>query len=90
LKIHGELEEVAITKVVPNYTFFLHKFYGGFSHPLAIFLGLNQFWQLILSWKINYQWSTYRPPHFRSGLPVGGCWARRCHAPTDFDGAMHL
>jgi hypothetical protein len=44
LKIHGELEEVAITKVVPNYTFFLHKFYGGFSHPLAIFLGLNQFW----------------------------------------------
>jgi hypothetical protein len=33
----GELEEVVITKVVPNYTFFLHKFFGNFSHPLAIF-----------------------------------------------------
>jgi hypothetical protein len=36
-KIHGESEEVAITDVVPNYTFYLHKFSGNFSHPLAIF-----------------------------------------------------
>jgi hypothetical protein len=33
----GESEEVAITKVVPNYTFFLHKFCENFYHPLAIF-----------------------------------------------------
>jgi hypothetical protein len=36
-KIRGESEEVAITKVVPNYTLFLHKFSGNFCHPLAIF-----------------------------------------------------
>jgi hypothetical protein len=32
-----ELEKVAITKVVPNYIFFLHKVSGNFSHPVAIF-----------------------------------------------------
>jgi hypothetical protein len=31
--------QVAITKVVPNYTLFLHKFSGNYSHPLAIFPG---------------------------------------------------
>jgi hypothetical protein len=36
-KICGESEKVAITKVVSNYTFFLQKFSGNFSHPLAIF-----------------------------------------------------
>jgi hypothetical protein len=26
---------------------------------------------------------TCRPPHFRPGLPVGGRWARRRHAPIE-------
>jgi hypothetical protein len=33
----AESEEDAITKVVPNYTFFFHKINGNFSHPLDIF-----------------------------------------------------
>jgi hypothetical protein len=37
IKIQGESEEVPITNAVPNYTLFLHKFSGNFSHPLAIF-----------------------------------------------------
>jgi hypothetical protein len=42
-KIRGESEEVAITKVVSNYTFFLHKFSRNFSPNLAIFPLLIQF-----------------------------------------------
>jgi hypothetical protein len=30
-------KKVAITKVVPNYTFFLHKFPGIFFHRITIF-----------------------------------------------------
>jgi hypothetical protein len=40
---NGESEEVVITKVVPNYIFFLHKISGNFSHPLAIFPRRIQF-----------------------------------------------
>jgi hypothetical protein len=42
-KIFGESEEVVITKVVHNYTFFLHKFSWNFSQVLAICFELFSF-----------------------------------------------
>jgi hypothetical protein len=44
-------EEVTIIKVVPNYTFFLYKFSGNFSHPLAIFTGDNSISAVILEFE---------------------------------------
>jgi hypothetical protein len=67
-------------QITPSFsTYFL----GVFLTPYQFFLGIYQFWQLILSWKINYQRPTYRPPHFRLGPPIAGHWAHRHHTPTD-------
>jgi hypothetical protein len=79
-KIHEESEEAAITKVVPNYTFFPHKFSGNFSHPLAIFPVDNSILAVIFELENQLQCG---PPIsgflFRLGPPVGGHWAS--HAP---------
>jgi hypothetical protein len=51
-KIRGESEQVAITKVVPNYISLLHKFSGIFSPSLDIFSAVNSIsGDLILLWK---------------------------------------
>jgi hypothetical protein len=78
-KIRGESEEVAITKVVSNYTFFLHKISRKFSPTLAIFPAVNSvFGDLISLWKRILEWPTCKllfPP------PGPACWGAEAAWP---------
>jgi hypothetical protein len=69
----GESEEVVITKVVPNYTFFLHKFFGNFSHPLAIFPRRIQFLVFKFEWRLNRSGPTCQ---WLSLPPGPACWSQ--------------
>jgi hypothetical protein len=45
--VHGDLEEVQITKSVPNWILYLHHFPGSCSLSCYFFRAGNQFWDLL-------------------------------------------
>jgi hypothetical protein len=54
--------EFVITKVVPNFSFFLHKFSGNFYHPMPIFPVLEIILNLFLFWNLCHVGPTCRSP----------------------------
>jgi hypothetical protein len=56
--------------------------FPGFFPIIAIFTELFSFRNVLNRKRIQPLGPTCQPPHFRSGPPVGGRLAHRCHAPT--------
>jgi hypothetical protein len=54
--------EFVITKVVPNFTFFLHKFSGNFYQPMPIFAALETILNLFLFWNLCHVGPTCQNP----------------------------
>jgi hypothetical protein len=90
-KIRGESKEVVITKVVPNYTFFLHEYCGNFITLWLVSRIGNHFEFIFSFWKFchtgpTHHWSGCRrratcqaasPTWHATHRPVG------CHAPLN-------
>jgi hypothetical protein len=71
LKIRRESEEVVISKVVPNYIFYLHENFQYFPRFLSIFL----------AWKIDFGvYLNQRNSH--RGAHLSACSSLRAGAPT--------